>query len=97
MPGLEARPLGDGASLRPHWHRWPIGRAAFSPRDGAVLWPTGGRVLPLLLAPIDGQVEQSIAVIHRLYAANCGPVSLEDIRFLSQVANDVHPADSASN
>lgn len=29
---------------------------------------------PRLLPPIDRQVEQPIAVIHRLDAANCGPV-----------------------
>ena len=46
---------------------------------------------------VDGQVEQPIAVIHRLDAANRRPVSLEDIGSLSQVADDVHHAHSAPN
>src|ERR1035438_4160403 len=64
VSSFEARPLGNGASARPHWHGWPIGRAAVSPRDGAVLWPAGRRVLPLLLPPVDRQVKQPVAVIH---------------------------------
>src|SRR4029077_21022748 len=86
IPGLEAGPLDDGTS---------IGTAivlAFRP-----LWPAGRRVLPTLLPPIDAQVEQPIAVIHRLDAAPRRPVGLEDIGSLSQVANDVHHAHPASN
>src|SRR6202011_4894846 len=62
-----------------------------------LLWPAGWRILPRLLPPVDGQVEQPVAVIHRLDAAYLRPVSLEDIGSLSQVANDVHPARPASN
>lgn len=47
--GLQARPLGDGASARPHW--FPSRRAAASPRVGALLWPAGRRVLPRLPGP----------------------------------------------
>src|SRR5262245_26666217 len=61
------------------------------------LWPAGRRVLPCLLAPVDGQVEQPVAVIHRLDTAPRRPVSPEHIGFLSQVANDVHHAHPASN
>src|SRR5207237_3896045 len=86
VPGLEARPLGDGASIA------TVGVLAFR-----LLWPAGGRILPRLLPPVDGQVEQPIAVIHRLDAAPGRPVSLEDIGSLSQVANDVHHAHPASN
>src|SRR5438034_2541713 len=86
MPGLQARPLGGGTSIGTEI------LLAFKPS-----WPAGRRVLPLLLPPVDGQVEQPIAVIHRLDAANCGPVSLEDIGSLSQVANDVHHAHTASD
>jgi hypothetical protein len=86
MPGLQARPLGGGTS---------IGTEVLLATKP--LWPAGRRVLPRLLPPVDRQVEQPIAVIHRLDAANCGPVSLEDIRSLSQVANDVHHAHPASN
>src|SRR5438034_9167507 len=86
MPGLQARPLGGGTSIGTEI------LLAFKPS-----WPAGRRVLPLLLPPVDGQVEQPIAVIHRLDAANCGPVSLEDIGSLSQVANDVHHAHPAAN
>src|SRR3982074_278512 len=81
IPGLQARPLGGGTSIGTDT------LLAFPP-----LWPAGRRVLPRLLPPVDGQVEQPIAVIHRLDAASRRPVSLEDIGFLSQVANDVHHA-----
>src|SRR5580658_9315823 len=53
--GFESRPLGDGPSTRPHC--FPSRRAAASPRVGALLRPAGRRVLPLLLPPVDGQVE----------------------------------------
>ena len=85
IPGLQARPLGGGTSIGTEI------LLAFKP-----LWPAGRRVLPRLLPPIDGQVQQPIAVIHRLDAATCRPVSLEDIGCLSQIANDVHPAHPAS-
>src|SRR5262249_42818971 len=93
--GFESRPLGYRASARPLW--LPSGRAAASARVGALLWPVGGRVLPLLLSPVDGQIEQVIAVIHHLDASRSGPVSLEDLGSLPQVAHDMHSAYSASN
>ena len=86
IPGLQARPLDDGTSIdavRVH---------AFRP-----LWPASRRVLPRLLPPVDGQVEQPIAVIHRLDAAPRRPVSLEDFGSLSQVANEVNQAHPASD
>ena len=86
MPCLQARPLGDGASVV------TVVVPAFRP-----LRPAGRRLLPPLLPPVDGQVEQRVAIAHRLDAATRRPVSLEDIGSLSQVANDVHPADPASN
>src|SRR5580658_84378 len=95
MPGLYARPLGDGSSARPLW--FPGGRAGFGPRNCALLGPTCGRVLPRLLPPVDGQVEQVIVVIHHLDTAACRPISLEDLGSLSQVADEVHPANSATN
>ena len=49
------------------------------------------------MPPVHAQVEQPIAVIHRLDAASRGPVSLEDIGSSAQVANDMHHADPASN
>jgi putative ABC transport system substrate-binding protein len=58
---------------------------------------TSRRILPRLLPPVDGQVEQPIAVIHSLDAAPRRPVSLEDIRSSSQVANDMHHAHPASD
>src|ERR1017187_5128049 len=84
--GFEAGPLGGGTSIGTG------NLLAFKP-----LWPASRRVLPCLLAPVDGQVEQPVAVIHRLDAASRRPVSLEDLGAVSQVANDVHHADSASN
>src|SRR5712692_5390531 len=74
IPGLQAGPLGGGTSIGTG------NLLAFKP-----LWPAGRRVLPRLLPPIDGQVEQPIAVIHRLDAAHRRPVRLEDIGSLSQV------------
>src|ERR1700674_1831790 len=85
IPGLQSRPLGGGTSIgTQRVHNVP-------------LRPAGRRVLPRLLPPVDGQVEQPIVVIHHLDATNCGPVSLEDTGSLSQVANDVHSAHPASN
>src|ERR1700733_3313453 len=83
IPGLEARPLGGGAS--------------FAAGKILAFKPAGRRVFPQLLTAVDGQVEQPIAIIHRLDAAYRRPVSLEDIGALSQVANDMHHARSASN
>src|ERR1017187_9651732 len=84
--GFEAGPLGGGTSIGTG------NLLAFKP-----LWPASRRVLPCLLAPVDGQVEQPVAVIHRLDAASRRPVSLGDFGSLSQVANDVHHAHPASN
>src|ERR1700723_505160 len=53
MPGLHARPLNDGASIR------TVIMFAFR-----LLRPADGRVLPPLLPPIDGQVEQTVTVVH---------------------------------
>src|ERR1700720_2412014 len=86
MPGLQARPLGGGTSIGTG------NLLALKP-----LWPAGRRVLPRLLPPVDGHVEQPVAVIHRLDAAYRRPVSLEDIGSFSEVANDVHHAHPASN
>src|SRR5262245_8887653 len=78
IPSLQARPLHDGTSI------------------GTVLvlvfrslWPAGWRVLPCLLAPVHRQVEQTVAVIHRLDAAPRRPVGLEDLGSLSQITNNV--------
>ena len=92
FPGRpNTRPSGETTG---RWdvHRLRIIVLAFRP-----LRPAGRRVLPPLLPPVDGQVEQPIAVIHRLDAAPRRPVSLEDLGSLSQVANEVHHAHPASN
>src|SRR5580658_8647372 len=68
-PGLQARPLGGGTSVGTEV------LLAFKP-----FWPAGRRVLPCLLPPVDGQIEQPVAVVHRLDAAPRRPVSLEDAR-----------------
>src|SRR5947209_711890 len=86
IPGLQARPLGDGTSIGTEV------LLAFKP-----LRPAGRRVLPRLLPAVDGQVEQPVAVIHRLDAAYRRPVGLEDVGSFSQVANNVHHAHPASN
>src|SRR3954469_20553881 len=68
VSGLQPRPLGDGASVGPV--RVPA--VAATP-----LRPAGGRVLPRLLASMNGQVEDAVAVVHRLDAAAARPVGLE--------------------
>src|SRR6202007_1544357 len=50
------------------------------------LEPAGRPVFSRLLPPVDGQVEQLVAVVHRLDAAPRRPVSLEDFGAVSQVA-----------
>src|SRR5260370_20840125 len=89
---FESGPVGDGASARPLGHWWPIGRAAVGPRVGALLWPAGGRVLPLLLASVHGQVHERVAVVHCLCAAAGGPVGFEDA---VAARPEPHPAESA--
>jgi hypothetical protein len=59
MPGLQARPLSGGTSIDSEI------LLTFKPLLSACR-----RVLPHFLAPVNGQVEQPIAVIHRLDAAN---------------------------
>src|ERR1700691_6273803 len=83
MPGLHARPLRGGTSIHT--------------AELLALEPAGRRVFPRLLPPVDSQVEQPVAVVHRLDAAPRRPVSLEDFGSLSQIANDVHHAHPASN
>src|SRR5215831_4600581 len=95
MAGFESRPLRDRSSARPLW--FPSRGATASPGVGALLRPAGRRVLPLLLSPVYGQIEQVIAVIHHLDASRGGPVSLKDVGSLSEVAHDMHPAYAASN
>src|SRR4029453_11354831 len=87
MPGLQARPLGDGTSIG------TVRMLLAVPP----LRPAGRRVLPTLLPPVDRHVEQSVAVAHRLNAPPRRPVSLEDTGSVSQVAHDVHHAHPASN
>src|ERR1041385_1170374 len=55
IPGPQAGPLRDGTAVDAEI------LFAFRPSQ-----PAGRRVLPLFLPSVDGQVEQSIAVIHRL-------------------------------
>src|SRR2546425_12282325 len=83
MPGLQARPLGGGSS---------IDKGKF-----LAFGPAGRRILPRLLPPIYGQVEQIETVVHRLDAAPSRPVSLEYIGSLPQVANQVKHTQLASN
>src|SRR5215469_7180482 len=89
-PGFEPRPLGDGAAARPRW--FPIRRPGPGPRVRTLLGPPSRRVLPVLLPPVDSQVEQPIAVIHVFDAPRRRPVGLKDLGSLRQVANEVHPA-----
>src|SRR5215472_13174757 len=86
MSGLHARPLHDGASV-----------GAVLMRTFGPTRPVGRRIFPPLLPPVDGQVEQPVAVAHYFDAAACCPISLEDPRSLPQVADDMHPAHPASN
>src|SRR5436305_7741585 len=74
VSGLQARPLRNGTPVIPH-----------SLLALARLRPTRLRVLPRLLPPVDREIEQSIAVVHRLHAAPRRPVGLEDLRSFAQV------------
>jgi hypothetical protein len=65
MPGLQARPLSGGASIGGH--------AFFD------LWPARRRILPRLLPSVDCQVEKPVIIVHRLNAAERGPVRFENI------------------
>src|SRR5258708_32912853 len=65
---FQSRPLGDGASAWPRWHWWPIGRAAVGARDGALLRPAGGWVLPRFLASEDGVGHERVDGGRRLMA-----------------------------
>jgi hypothetical protein len=93
--GFESRPLCDRASARPS--RLPGGRTGARSCVRALSRPASGPVFPRLLATEHPQIEHVIAVIHYLEATRGRPVSLEDFRFLPQVADNVHPADAASN
>src|SRR5215208_4496017 len=84
MSSLEAAPLGDRAAISTH------ALLALAPTLG----PASRRVLPLLLPPVDREVKQSVAVVHRLDAAPGGPVRLEnlgyqEIQFFPRYALDV--------
>ena len=85
--GLQAGPLGDGASARPHW--LPSGRAAAGSRVGTLLWPAGGRVLPLLLSSVHSEVHERVAVVHCLDAAEGRPVGFEDAVAVEDREGDV--------
>src|SRR3954453_4394226 len=85
-PSLESRPLGDRTSVGAHSIAVVANRA---------YRPTVGRVLPLLLASVHGEVHECEAVLHRLYAAVVRPISLEDSVAVPYVADEVHQADLA--
>src|SRR4051794_12323210 len=78
--GGDPRPLRGGPPVQ-----------AELPAAGAaeLLRPARGRVLPALLAAVDGHVEHPVAVRHRLDAAVRGPVRLEHAVAVAQVA-DLH-------
>ncbi len=95
MPGLQAGPLGDGAADPRRSRPGAVGTKRM--RTFRPLWPAGRRVLPRLLSPVDGQVEQPVAVVHRLDAAPRRPVSLENLGSVSQIANEIKHARPASN
>src|SRR5215467_889947 len=94
-PGFEPRPLGDGTAVRPRW--FPIRRPGPGPGVRTLLRPPSRRVLPVLLPPVDSQVEQPIAVIRVFDSPGRRPVGLKDLGSLPQVANEVHPAYPAPN
>src|SRR5262245_15156495 len=79
--GFEARPLGDRASVRTPYLR------VLGVTPG--LWPAVGRVLPRLLASVDGHVQQPVGGGHDLDAASAGEVRLEHPLSVAQVADEV--------
>ncbi len=68
--GRQSGPLGDGTSVGAEL----VAVVVFFP----VLRPAGGRVLPRLLASVDGEVHERVAVVHGLDAADGRPVGFED-------------------
>ena len=87
MSRLQATPLRDGPAVAT---KRMVG---FAP----VLWPAGRRFFPILLPPIDCQVEQTLTVVHRLDAATGRPIGLEHVGPAPQVANEVHQSDAAAD
>ena len=79
--GGEAGPLRD---------RPPVETEGLTVAALERLWPALGRVLPRLLAAVDGHVEHPVAVPHHLAPAAGGPVRLEHAVAVAQVAG-LHP------
>src|ERR1017187_9985652 len=98
MPGPQARPLGGGTLVGTRVLLDLMRRRVVTTKEihDVRLWPTARRILPRLLPSVHGQVEQAVAVIHRLYAAYRRPVCLEDFGSVPQVAHQIHPSRPSS-
>jgi hypothetical protein len=86
-----ARPLGETI--------WDVGRPSIRRRCLPFRrcgHPVGDS-FHISCRPENGQIEEPIAVVHRLDAAHRRPISLEEIGSLSEIADDVHHAYAASN
>src|SRR5579864_1998883 len=86
---IHTRPLGYGTSTN--------SVRMLIADDAPWLGPAWRRVLPWLLASIQGEVDQPVVVVHRFNTAAFGPVGLEDPVVLAYVAHQVEQADLTSN
>src|SRR5712692_6837219 len=74
--GLDRRPLGGRAAVQPHLAT--LGTPA--------LRPALGRILPELLPAVDGPIQQSVRRCHHFVAPAAGPIGLEDLATVSEIA-----------
>src|SRR6266567_6594027 len=76
-PGLDPRPLGGRATVQPELATFgtPMPR------------PAVGRVLPELLPGVDGPIQQSVRRCHHFVAPAGGPIGLEDLVTVSEIAD----------
>src|SRR5207253_10971771 len=106
--GLSACRCADHRSVRLQVaaiERWDVRPARLVPKSASRCWTACRCTVaasrraspPTSPAAVDRQIEQVIVVIHHLDTSRSGPVSLEDLGSLSEVAHYMHPAYSASN
>src|SRR5258708_2771819 len=75
--GGKPGPLGGRAAVQPHLVTFGI----------PPLRPALGRVLPELLPAVGGQIQESVRRCHHFIAAAGGPVGLEDLVTVSEIAD----------
>jgi len=76
-PGPDPRPLGGRTPVQPE----------LATLGTPTLRPTLRRVLPELLPTVDGPIQQPVRRCHHFVAAAAGPVGLEDLVPVSEIAS----------